>query len=856
MNEMHLFPFFWQHGESHEILSETLDQIRECGIEAVCVEARPHPDFEGEWWWKDLDFIMEYARMHQMQVWLLDDDQFPTGHANGAFDNGDNPHGNRFLTEWHVDLKGPAENYVVLAGNVLKEGDRFLGAAVLKRKDPDKTDVDINNAGIEKVTFSGGILRVSVPDGFWRIFFFYETKEGNGKKNRFNILDTESVGILLAQIYEPHYRRYHKDFGKTFRGFFSDEPEFGNLPWYDFQASFGPAMRFLPWSRELEQELRDIWKEDFSRCLAELWYEGEGAAAVRYTYMDRVTKQLEKAFSIQISSWCQQRGILHIGHIIEDDNSHGRLGCSTGHYFRSMRHMGMAGIDVVLLQIMPGFNRRVHQWPVSEYDGEFFHFGLAKLAASLAQITPGMHGRAMCEIFGAYGWQEDVALMKWLANHMMSRGINYFVPHAFSPAPFPDPDCPPHFYAGGNQPQFIHFQLLTKYMDRICKLISDGKALGKAAVLYHADLEWAGKTMLYQKPLRMLMEQQLECEVVPIDALICCVFTEQNERSIIQIGDQVYEILVVPESEYIPKVFEQWLIKALEKKFPVCFAGHIPEYVCLDASVTKIDCCIQKIPNKDLSEVGQFVADQTGRNICLQEYSPDLRTYLYKKEKFITLLCFMEGTDEELDTLLSVKCDRKEIYLYDAWNDKYKQVNSQYRDGKLNFRLNLKRGEMKVFLIGASVNIEPNSANGNCCMRYEKRECSFKISAKKNYESNNEWEEVGNYYGNELPDLTDWAAENRFSGIIRYQTSLSLKEERKIYISLPDGMVSVGVRINEAETVLIAGTPYEFDCMGKRGENIVCVELYTTPVFAVSDDRSVYAAIPPLGISQISIFCS
>ena len=60
MNEKHLFPFFWQHGEPHEILLETLDQIRESGIEAICVEARPHPDFEGEWWWKDFDFIMEY----------------------------------------------------------------------------------------------------------------------------------------------------------------------------------------------------------------------------------------------------------------------------------------------------------------------------------------------------------------------------------------------------------------------------------------------------------------------------------------------------------------------------------------------------------------------------------------------------------------------------------------------------------------------------------------------------------------------------------------------------------------------------------------------------------------------------
>lgn len=53
----------------------------------------------------------------------------------------------------------------------------------------------------------------------------------------------------------------------------------------------------------------------------------------------------------------------------------------------------------------------------------------------------------MCEIFGAYGWGEGVSLMKWLTDHMLVRGINEFVPHAFSPA-FPDEDCPPHFTRG------------------------------------------------------------------------------------------------------------------------------------------------------------------------------------------------------------------------------------------------------------------------------------------------------------------------------------------------------------------------------------------------------------------------
>ena len=69
-------------------------------------------------------------------------------------------------------------------------------------------------------------------------------------------------------------------------------------------------------------------------------------------------------------------------------------------------------------------------------DGEFYHYMLGSLAASAAAIEPDKHGNSMCEIFGNYGWAEGVQLEKYLADHFMVRGINHFVPHAFSPAPF------------------------------------------------------------------------------------------------------------------------------------------------------------------------------------------------------------------------------------------------------------------------------------------------------------------------------------------------------------------------------------------------------------------------------------
>jgi len=80
-------------------------------------------------------------------------------------------------------------------------------------------------------------------------------------------------------------------------------------------------------------------------------------------------------------------------------------------------------------------------------DGEFYHYGLAKLGSSLAHLDPKKKGRTVAEVVWGLWLARGPELMKWITDHMLVRGINYFVPHAFSPAPFPTPIAPPHFYA-------------------------------------------------------------------------------------------------------------------------------------------------------------------------------------------------------------------------------------------------------------------------------------------------------------------------------------------------------------------------------------------------------------------------
>ena len=62
MNDNYIFPFLWMRGEPEEIIREEIARIAECGIRAVCVEARPHKDFCGPGWWHDMDIVLDEVK--------------------------------------------------------------------------------------------------------------------------------------------------------------------------------------------------------------------------------------------------------------------------------------------------------------------------------------------------------------------------------------------------------------------------------------------------------------------------------------------------------------------------------------------------------------------------------------------------------------------------------------------------------------------------------------------------------------------------------------------------------------------------------------------------------------------------
>lgn len=605
-SENHLMPFFWQHGEDEETLREYMKVIDESGCRAVCVESRPHPDFCGEKWWTDMDIILDEARKRGMKVWILDDSHFPTGYANGAVKNAPLEQHRQSICAGRLDFAGDAEEEKTVEIDVhgsfppefhpnmiesyilayhLKdaphfEDDRILSVTAVNHRTGEEVVLDIPAQG-EKLSWRK-------PKGEWTVWITGLSRNFGPHREYINMMDPASCRLLIDAVYEPHWAHYKEDFGKTIAGFFSDEPELGNGHIFTDENQLGTDQD-LPFAGTLPEKLAEKLGENWAQKMYLLWdneADADERAHVRYAYMDVVTKQVREAFSRQIGEWCRAHGVQYIGHVIEDGNAHGRTATSLGHYFRGLDGQDMSGIDDIGGQVFPQGEEEPKTGVMGKpRDGEFYHYMLGALGASAAAVEPGKKGNAMCEIFGNYGWAEGVQLEKYLADHFMVRGINNFVPHAFDPAPFPDPDCPPHFYAHGHNPQYRHFGALMRYMNRVSTLISGGRRAVSVAVLYHAEAEWAGESMLTQKPARRLCEAQIGFDCIPAD-----VFAEPERYgtvigSTLRVNTQEYQALVIPYAEYVTKALAETAARLCKEGCPVIFVDGLPKGICdLDAN--------------------------------------------------------------------------------------------------------------------------------------------------------------------------------------------------------------------------------------------------------------------------------
>lgn len=827
--ENHILPFFWQHGEEEATLREYVRVMEEANCHAFCVESRPHPDFCGEKWWRDMDAILDEAKKRDMKVWILDDSHFPTGFANGAVKSAPlNLHRQSVCAnpvpfpgaeqDITLELSGlipppfkPAnmmEQYVIPA--LTKDAPHFADDTVI-------AVTAVNAASGEAVNLplpaSGEPLRWRKPEGDWTLWVIGLSRNCGPHREYINMLDSDSCKLLLDAVYEPHWQHYAAEFGKTIAGFFSDEPELGNGHLYFYDNVLGTDQD-LPFADTMPRALTARLGENWAQKLFLLWENGmdaEETARVRYAYMDAVTTLLRENFSRQIGSWCREHGVQYIGHMIEDGNAHARTGSSLGHYFRGLDGQDMSGIDDIGGQVLPqGEEEPKTGNLMQERDGEFYHYQMANLAASAAAIQPEKRGNAMCEIFGNYGWAEGVQLEKYLSDHFLVRGINNFVPHAFSPAPFPDPDCPPHFYAHGHNPQYRHFGELMGYMNRAATLISGGHRVVKAAILYHGEAEWAGKAMLSQKAARVLSEAQIEFDTIPAD-----VFAEPERYKTIlgnplKVNTQAYSVLIVPESQFVTAAFARAAARLLESGLKVLFLNRLPEGI-MDGD----NALLAPLSGCTVLSLNQL-ADAVQPEAKFIPASSYLRAMHYQGRS--ELYFFVNEAKETYHGSVTLP-SLGSCYWYDPWNNRIYPATPNGNSLEITLEP-LHSAILVLDEADPAVLTDPVRCTGE----------EIPLAAWKR--STCDGIDYPNFCEPKSVTLPDDLAQEQpaFSGFVRYESSFKAEAGQRITLELTEAYEGVEVFVNGQSAGIQIVPPYRYDLteLVQAGENTLVIEVATT----------------------------
>lgn len=844
----YILPFLWLHGEPKERVREEILAIKNSGIREFCAESRPYEAFCKDAWWEDFGYILATAKELGMRVWLLDDRKFPTGYANGYLEMPENAHlRKRLIREFQIDAVGPMKYASFYLGGRIREEEQIL-SVIAYRRGPEGETMEADTAVELTDALGDGMVYWDVPEGVWRLCVTVETAPYEYRDDRLfyyiDMLSRESCHAMIDAVYQPHYEHFAEYFGNTFAGFFSDEPGFLNVC-YTYNNRLGQMFSPYPWREDLPRlmaESAGVPEAQMRLWLPALWEDmGEVTSLVRTHYMEVATKLYRENFSYLLGDWCRDHGVMYIGHVIEDMGAHMRLGYGSGHYFRALDGQDMAGIDIVLMQDIPGLSGAIHRAPLADggkADPAFFRYTLPKLAASHAHIQPMKQDRAMCEIFGAFGWAEGLPFMKGLADIMLASGINYFVPHAFSPKE-EDTDCPPHFYNGGKNVQYPLFGELMAYMGRCSHLLSGGKHRADVAVFYNAESEWATEEdSSLGAVCRELTRGLIDFDIVPYDALAEA--EVQNGR--LCINGESYGALVVPESPILPIDRLTCFHRLSNAGLPLLFADALPERAAEGAPIDGLFAGSAAVPR------GELPARLRQAGLCHVAGEGDgfssLRFYHVEREGKDVYLLSNEDLRHPIHGRLTLP-QTGDCLIYDPWANRL--YRDRAKDGVLP--LHLDTGSTCFLIFG-----EPIPADTPFVTVETHRiplPLRFDISVKE--EGEEEFRLLAK--DAECFDLSAPDRSPRFSGLIRYEAVLEMREG---YTVLDLGQVgeTAEIRLNGRYLGACIHAPYRIALDGLvPGENRLEILVRSNLAHRRRDEFSGFHPIPPTGILGPVFLC-
>lgn len=445
---------FWAWNEKINE-DETRFQIREMdekGMGGFFIHSREglETEYLSEEWMRQVEIAVREAAERDMEVWIYDDDKWPSGCAGGMVSRLDpKKYSARGLTMELTAGKELGNKDFLEIGREYDDG-KIIGIYTVQTEGG--KIVYLKNGIEERKDSQILILRREISGN---------SEWYNGYAPTDN-LNPEAVRAFLGLTHEAYKKNFKEDFGRTVKGFFTDEPNC-----CDFYSIFTEGRPWITWTDALPEYFQEKRGYELYDQLPYLFFDGEGCEKIRHDFWRTIAERFQESYMKQIYEWCEKEGVELTGHILYEND----LGYQTrvcGAAMPQYKYLHRPGIDLL-----------------GEQTKEYL---TAKQCTSVAHQYGKKH--TITETYGCTGWEFGSDGQKWLGDWQYALGIDRRCQHLaqYSISGCRKRDYPPVFsYQNTN---WEYNGKLEDYFSRLSLCGNTGEVVRKVLVIHPMSSIW------------------------------------------------------------------------------------------------------------------------------------------------------------------------------------------------------------------------------------------------------------------------------------------------------------------------------------------------------------------------------
>lgn len=428
----------WNDLLTEQQVRATMRDLAGQKVRQVFVHPRPGlmTPYLGNEWFKLWRIALDEAERLDMNVWIYDENSYPSGFAGG----------------WVPELM-PESRGRGLRFRELKEQPKWeeKTLAVFRRTGNGVEDVTQQVKAGEKLTGSAFVVATVERAG---------NSPWHGGRCYVDLLYPGVTQKFLEVTMDAYQREIGRHFGKRVPGVFTDEPE------------ITPAGGW-PWTDDLPQQFENRWGYSLLANLASLTQPVGDWRKVRHDYFATLLDLFIERWAKPYYDYCERRGLEFTGHYWDHEWPN-CVGVPDNMAMSAWQQR--PGIDILMNQ----YAEHTHA-----------QFGNVRSCREVSSIANQLgRTRTLVELYGAGGWDLRFEDMKRIGDWLQVLGINTFSEHLsyVTIRGARKNDHPQSF--SYHEPWWPGYHVMASYFSRISAALSQGEQINRILVLEPTTTAW------------------------------------------------------------------------------------------------------------------------------------------------------------------------------------------------------------------------------------------------------------------------------------------------------------------------------------------------------------------------------